>query len=143
VPHSRATTFRAVVALPPRSTVHLSIGIAKAFLRYTEHPPDAQRGWDLPAAVVVVLPSDDTRNVANASLNGGSRSGPNGGAEEEYGDAGTRIYTPTLLVDLSTPDFSMPYNVIIFSSSLVAFIFGSIFNLLTRKFVVLKVEGNK
>ncbi|KAJ7252017.1 Gpi16 subunit, GPI transamidase component-domain-containing protein [Mycena rebaudengoi] len=143
VPHSRATTFRAVVALPPRSTVHLSMGIAKAFRRYTEHPPDAQRGWDLPAGVVVGLPSSDARNAANSSFNRDSNGGVNGGVDDVYGDAGTRIYTPTLLVDLSTPDFSMPYNVIIFSSSLVAFIFGSIFNLLTRKFVVLKVEGDK
>ncbi|KAJ7775972.1 Gpi16 subunit GPI transamidase component [Mycena maculata] len=117
IPHSRAMTFQAVLTLPSRSTVHLSIDITKAFLRYTEHPPDAQRGWDLSPAVLVPL-------------------GP--GAEGR----GRRIYTPTLLVDLATPDFSMPYNVIIFSCSLVAFIFGSIFNLLTRKFVVLHAESN-
>ncbi|EEB91763.1 hypothetical protein MPER_09829, partial [Moniliophthora perniciosa FA553] len=58
----------------------------KAFFRYTEHPPDAQRGWDLPPAV-------------------------------------------------------MPYNVIIFTCSIVAFIFGSIFNLLSRKFVVVNVDA--
>jgi phosphatidylinositol glycan class T len=50
-----------------------------------------------------------------------------------------RIYTPALLVDPATPDFSMPYNVIIFTCSLVAFIFGSVFNGLTRSFVVLRV----
>jgi hypothetical protein len=49
-----------------------------------------------------------------------------------------RLYTSALLVDLATPDFSMPYNVVIFTGtcSLIAFIFGSVFNLLTRKFVV-------
>lgn len=94
--------------------------MTKAFLRYTEHPPDAQRGWDLPPAVFVPI-----------------------GLEEEGGDGVGRIYTPILLVDLATPDFSMPYNVIIMSSTLITFIFGSVFNLLTRKFVVVKVEGDE
>ena len=52
----------------------------------------------------------------------------------------TRMYTPALLVDLATPDFSMPYNVIIMSCTLIALIFGSVFNLLTRKFVVVHVN---
>ena len=86
--------------------------VTKAFLRYTEHPPDAQRGWDLPPAIITPV-----RLIDNGSLDG-------------------RIYTSALLVDLATPDFSMPYNVIIFTCSLIAFIFGSVFNLLTRKFVV-------
>jgi phosphatidylinositol glycan class T len=50
------------------------------------------------------------------------------------------IYTSALLVDLATPDFGMPYNVIIFTCSLIAFIFGSVFNLLTRKSVVVRFE---
>jgi phosphatidylinositol glycan class T len=94
--------------------------VTKAFLRYTEHPPDAQRGWDLPPAVFVPI-----------------RAGQEG--SDELG----RIYTPILLVDVATPDFSMPYNVIIMSSTLITFIFGSIFNLLTRKFIVAKVEGDE
>lgn len=63
--------------------------------------------------------------------------------DEEGWDGLERIYTSILLVDLATPDFSMPYNVIIMSSTLITFIFGSVFNLLTRKFVVVKVEGEE
>ena len=41
----------------------------------------------------------------------------------------------------------MPYNVIILSSTVIALAFGSVFNLLVRRFVVLKpgetVVGNK
>jgi phosphatidylinositol glycan class T len=91
--------------------------VTKSFLRYTEHPPDAQRGWDLPPAVILPLGQD---------ANGSAATG--------------RIYTPALLVDLATPDFSMPYNVIIFTCSLVAFLFGSVFNLLTRKFVIVPID---
>ncbi|KAJ7590211.1 GPI transamidase component PIG-T [Mycena floridula] len=119
LPHSRPATFQGVLRLPGHSTVKFSMDVTKAFLRYTDHPPDAQRGWDLPPAVFVPILSRDNSST-------------------EFGD---RIYTPTLLADLATPDFSMPYNVIIFTCSLVAFLFGSIFNLLTRKFVVVRLDG--
>ena len=113
MPHARPTTFQAILTLPPKSTLRLTMDVTKSFLRYTEHPPDAQRGWDLPPAVFVPLDS------AN-------------GTSGRY----QRIYTPSLLVDLATPDFSMPYNVIILSCTLITLVFGSVFNLLMRKFVV-------
>jgi phosphatidylinositol glycan class T len=109
-PHDKPALLQAIIELPPDDAVHLSLRVRKAFLRYQEHRPDAQRGWDLPPAVFVPLdrPHD-------------------------------RIYTSALLVDLATPDFSMPYNVIIMSSTLIALIFGSLFNLLIRRFVLVKV----
>ncbi|TRM62045.1 GPI transamidase component PIG-T [Schizophyllum amplum] len=116
IPHSRPTTFQATFTLPASSTTEITFDVTKAFLRYTEHPPDAQRGWDLPPAVLVPLDADPSILPP------------------------TRIYTPILLVDLATPDFSMPYNVIILSCSLIAFLFGSTFNLLTRKFVVIRLD---
>ena len=97
--------------------------VVKPFLRYTEHPPDAQRGWDLPPAVFVPLGI------------------PEGMDNISTGQRLRRVYTPVLLVDLATPDFSMPYNVIIMSCTLIALIFGSVFNLLTRRFVVVRVDG--
>lgn len=45
------------------------------------------------------------------------------------------IRTTSLLLSLPTPDFSMPYNVIILTSTVIALAFGSIFNLLARRFV--------
>jgi len=128
VPHSRPATFQAVLRLPPKSVTHLTMDVDKAFLRYTEHPPDAQRGWDLPPAVLTPLIAGVEHNDTHTS--NGYR-------------LGDPIYTSTLLVDVATPDFSMPYNVILFTCSLVAFIFGSIFNLLTRKFVVLHLDPNQ
>src|SRR5436190_17182584 len=57
------------------------------------------------------------------------------------------LRTPSLLLSLPTPDFSMPYNVIILSSTVIALAFGSIFNLLVRRFVALEpgdvIPGNK
>ena len=120
VPHSRPTLLQSVLTLPPNGTMQLTVDVTKPFLRYTEHPPDAQRGWDLPPAVLRPL------------------IGINGSTQHNLRRA-SRIYTPILLVDLATPDFSMPYNVIIMSCTLIALIFGSVFNLLTRKFVVTKI----
>ncbi|KAF8509714.1 GPI transamidase component PIG-T [Hysterangium stoloniferum] len=111
------TLFEPTLILPPNSTVHLTLDFDKTFLRYTEHPPDAQRGWDLPPAVLIPLSSNGSS--APPSL--------------------PRMYTNTLLVDLATPDFSMPYNVIIMTCTLIAMFFGNVFNLLTREFIAIKV----
>ncbi|KAF9239792.1 GPI transamidase component PIG-T [Melanogaster broomeanus] len=106
------------LTVPAKSTLRLSIDVSKAFLKYTEHPPDAMRGWDLPPAVLFPVSADNPG----------------------HGSIPRRMYTPTLLVDLPTPDFSMPYNVIILSCTLMTLIFGSIFNLLTRKWTIVQVE---
>lgn len=39
-----------------------------------------------------------------------------------------RIYSEPVLVTLSTPDFSMPYNVICFVCTVLAIGFGSLYN---------------
>lgn len=120
-PHSSPTTLQFQLLVPAESTLKITMDVTKAFLRYTEHPPDAQRGWDLPGAVVEYQFADS----------------------EDHNDEGRvdkkRMYTPPLLIDPATPDFSMPYNVIIFTCSLVAFLFGSVFNILTRRVVIVRV----
>ncbi|KAG8965549.1 Subunit of the glycosylphosphatidylinositol transamidase complex-like protein [Tulasnella sp. 408] len=104
-----------VLRLPAHSVTEMSMSFLKSFIAYTEHPPDAERGWDLPAAAI-------------------SFTLPDGRPEEPA----RRLYTRNLLIDLPTPDFSMPYNVIIMSSTVIALFFGSVFNLLTRRFVWVK-----
>lgn len=111
---NKPTLFESVLLLPPLSNIHMEIDFDKTFLRYTEHPPDAQRGWDLPSAVLIPYPSNSSVRLP------------------------PRMYTKTLLIDLATPDFSMPYNVITMSGALIAMLFGNVFNLLTRQFVAIK-----
>jgi len=55
------TLLEIPLLLPAMTEVQLSIEFEKVFLKYTEHPPDALRGWDLPGAVVIpyALPSDE------------------------------------------------------------------------------------
>jgi phosphatidylinositol glycan class T len=99
----RGTQLEIRMSIPADSTVVLTYDFEKAILRYTEYPPDANRGFDIPAAVIT---------VGNVS-----------------------IRTTSLLLPLPTPDFSMPYNVIILTSTVIALAFGNIFNLLVRRFV--------
>ncbi|KAM0723910.1 hypothetical protein Q7P37_000900 [Cladosporium fusiforme] len=115
----RGTHLELVINIPALSTVELNYDFEKAILRYTEYPPDANRGFDVAPAVIRVLPSNASSPMKEAG-------------QGEY------LRTTSLLLPLPTPDFSMPYNVIILTSTVIALGFGSIFNMLVRKFVLLE-----
>jgi GPI-anchor transamidase subunit T len=107
---ARGTQLEVKMRIPPKATVFLTYDFEKAILRYTEYPPDANRGFDVAAAVITIT------------------------SPEVNGDASS-IRTTTLLLSLPTPDFSMPYNVIIFTSTAIALAFGGVFNIIVRRFV--------
>ena len=115
----RGTHLELLIEVPAESTVEITYDFEKAILRYTEYPPDANRGFDIPAAVIRVLPSSNNTH---------SSSGASG--------QGAYLRTTSLLLPLPTPDFSMPYNVIILTSTVLALGFGSVFNFLVRRFVL-------
>jgi len=117
------TLLEIPLSLPPRSIIRMSFEFEKVFLKYTEHPPDAQRGWDLPGGVLVPAESYLPGKMALRDGKPGAGRVP-------------RMYTAPLLADLATPDFSMPYNVIILSGALIALIFGMVFNMLMRRFIL-------
>ena len=45
----------------------------------------------------------------------------------------TTMYTSSLMIEMPYPDFSMPYNVITLTSTLMAFVGGTVLNMLSRK----------
>lgn len=110
VDRERGTQLELVLSVPADSTVTLIYDIEKSILRYTEYPPDANRGFNVAPAVIRILNQKDQPSVY--------------------------LRTTGLLLSLPTPDFSMPYNVIILTSTVMALGFGSIFNLLVRRFVL-------
>ncbi|KAF9890203.1 Subunit of the glycosylphosphatidylinositol transamidase complex-like protein [Aspergillus nanangensis] len=116
VDRERGTQLELALSIPAASTVTLTYDFEKAVLRYTEYPPDANRGF----------------NVAPAVIKVNGRDAANGRSHPIY------IRTTSLLLPLPTPDFSMPYNVIILTSTVIALAFGSIFNLLVRRFVTVE-----
>jgi phosphatidylinositol glycan class T len=123
----RGTQLELRISVPPASTLTLTYDFDKAILRYTEYPPDANRGFDVAPAIIRLISSSSTRTNSTDA-----RDPP----------ANVYLRTTSLLLPLPTPDFSMPYNVIILTSTVMALAFGNVFNLLVRRFVGAdEVEG--
>lgn len=116
----RGTHLELTLSIPAHSTVILTYQFQKTLLRYTEYPPDANRGFDIPAAVIRVLSSPLPPREGDEIISAGR---------------GTYIRTTPLLLMLPTPDFSMPYNVIILTSTVMALGFGGFFNMAVRRMV--------
>ncbi|SPQ23408.1 034b75d1-34ed-4755-bed9-c4d503c03f2a [Thermothielavioides terrestris] len=138
VDRARGTQLEVRMRVPPAATVFLTYDFEKSILRYTEYPPDANRGFDVAAAVITILDpdhpgprSDQGSPAAGARTSRSSSRGSGGGRRF----AAYTLRTTTLLCSLPTPDFSMPYNVIIFTSTAIALAFGGVFNILVRRFV--------
>lgn len=104
-------------------------------LKYTEHRPDAERGNEIPSGILTLL---DLEGEAEQEELG------QGEAEnvQPKRSSRSRIYTTRLLLDVATPDFSMPYNVIIMSSTVMAIFFGLMQGTLTRRWGFVQVPGS-
>ncbi|TKS77433.1 GPI transamidase component PIG-T [Collichthys lucidus] len=95
-----------LIQLPPNSVTEVTVQFERALLKWTEYTPDPNHGF------YVGFPCKE---------------------ESSYF---VRVYTEPLLVNLPTPDFSMPYNVICLTCTVVAVGYGSLYNLLTRSFQI-------
>ncbi|KAJ6160712.1 hypothetical protein N7470_004108 [Penicillium chermesinum] len=112
IDRERGTQLELALSVPAASTVTLTYDFEKAILRYTEYPPDANRGFNVAPAVIRILNGVDSSPIY--------------------------IRSTSLLLPLPTPDFSMPYNVIILTSTVIALGFGTIFNILVRRVVLVE-----
>ena len=124
---ARGTHLEIRILVPQNSTVVLTYDFEKAILRYTEYPPDANRGFDVAPAIIGILQGGD---------GDGDR---HHGRDQPHSNAikvTSYLRTTSLLLYLPTPDFSMPYNVIILTSTVIALAFGTVFNILVRRFVL-------
>jgi phosphatidylinositol glycan class T len=116
---SEAHALELNFTLLPLQRVIFHLQFEKTFLHYTEHPPDAHRGFDLPS-VAIRLHADSSRNQRSVIM-----------------------YTEPLLIMLPTPDFSMPYNVITLTGTVFALCLGTVFNLFVRRMKNLKVVNGE
>lgn len=110
VDRARPTHLEYTITVPANTSFAISYQFDKSLLQYAEYPPDANHGFEIEAAVITVIE-------------------PN-----RY-----QMRTAALLLLLSTPDFSMPYNVIILTSTVIGLIFGTLFNLLVKRLVPVEV----
>jgi GPI-anchor transamidase subunit T len=138
----RGSQLELLITVPPSQTLELAYDFEKAILRYTEYPPDANRGRDVAPAVIRLIdyspdstaPSlhqtADGQLSFSASPHHSSMQVPNTGHQKT-----AYIRTTPLMLPLPTPDFSMPYNVIILTSTVIALAFGTVYNILVRQFI--------
>ncbi|KAL9643924.1 hypothetical protein ABK040_013333 [Willaertia magna] len=87
-----------------QNNIDIKIDFDKIYLKYTSYAPDANRGFDKSSSIIKI----------NNNL--------------------YTLYSNSLLISLPTPDFSMPYNVITLTCTIIALFFGSMFNILIRRF---------
>jgi phosphatidylinositol glycan class T len=97
-------------------------------LHIDEYPPDANQGFDIPSAVVSF---PDFQTSLNFLEDTSSDKSPLLAKLQERSPV--LSYTEVLLVPLTTPDFSMPYNVITITCTVFALYFGSLLNVLRRR----------
>uniref|UniRef100_A0A674CPJ2 Phosphatidylinositol glycan anchor biosynthesis class T n=1 Tax=Salmo trutta TaxID=8032 RepID=A0A674CPJ2_SALTR len=120
--------------LPPNSVTEVTVQFERALLKWTEYTPDPNHGFYVGSSVISALvPSVvamDTNSTQERPLF--SSFFPC----KEESSYFMRVYTEPLLVNLPTPDFSMPYNVICLTCTVVAVGYSSLYNLLTRTFQV-------
>ncbi|KAL7754329.1 Subunit of the glycosylphosphatidylinositol transamidase complex-like protein [Sorochytrium milnesiophthora] len=134
----RPSVLEITLAVPYGETVAVTFQFYKAFLRYTEHRPDANRGFDIGSGMLTVL---DANSSSVASLASGSAATAGSSSSPSLSSpTPRRLYGDNILVQLPTPDFSMPYNVITFTSTIIAFFFGSLFNSINRAMVAVKTS---
>lgn len=118
--------------IPARSTIEISIDFDFIFLKWLEYPPDANHGHYLGAAVLTAqLPV--ARNLTAIPIDGCLFADSFNASRPGYL---VQIRTESLLISMPTPDFSMPYNVICLTCTVVALAFGPIHNMSTKKLVV-------
>lgn len=121
-----------LIQLPANSVTKVSIQFERALLKWTEYTPDPNHGFYVsPSVLSALVPS----MVAAKPVDW--EESPLFNTLFPVSDGSTyfvRLYTEPLLVNLPTPDFSMPYNVICLTCTVVAVCYGSFYNLLTRTF---------
>jgi len=124
------------LTLPANSITQIEWEFHKGFLKWTEYPPDAHRGFDLgPAVISALLPV--ARNWTGVPRHVSTLHDSWNASQSGYF---VRVHTESLVVSMATPDFSMPYNVICLACTVVALAFGPLFNLTTKR-LVLKESG--
>ncbi|KAL3156874.1 hypothetical protein ABBQ38_001141 [Trebouxia sp. C0009 RCD-2024] len=108
------------------SSAVLRISFQKAFLTVFDHPPDAHRGFDIPAALLTFLDTS-TEHQGPWNVTQQVKSDRSIPKLEDFHILhhlahfkGQHLYTTGALVALPTPDFSMPYNVCCMTCTVLA-----------------------
>lgn len=135
IPRQRPEVLELELLVPPKAKIAFKVSFDKHTIRYEEHPPDAHRGLDVGAATVWEIEDYDEGYESSSGVHHGHPS------STPYTKVLGTWKTEVALIEVAVPDFSMPYNVVIFTSTILALFTGSAINLLTRRFVDVIVPG--
>lgn len=108
IDRKRPSQLELLFELAPRAEMIMSIRFERAFLQNTEYPFDPKRGFDISGAHIVYRD-----------------------AEHEV-----RLAMPTLLLTMPTPDFTMTYNVISFTSFIISMFYSAVVHAFYRRWRV-------
>tara|TARA_R110002050_G_scaffold28813_1_gene74471 strand:+ start:646 stop:1758 length:1113 start_codon:yes stop_codon:yes gene_type:complete len=142
----RPALLEYVVTLQPQSLLTVTTEYDTSLLYFFEYPPDAHRGFDVGGAPVSYSFHSKKKHISNENKNDAENPRSQDGdfsevaavlhpefsglrsAEESGKDRSYLQYTEMVRIMLPTPDFSMPYNVIVFTSTAIALFFGQMLN---------------
>ena len=133
------------LVLPPNSRSTITIDVDFQLLRWTEYPPDANKGFYINSGTITaILPTTETTKYVVETLPREFDTFTDylDYREEHRGNVSGfthlfRIYTESLTVYVPTPDFSMPYNALCLVCTVVAIGFGSVHSLTTKRFTLI------
>ncbi|PNF27160.1 GPI transamidase component PIG-T [Cryptotermes secundus] len=137
---ARARPYYLEVALrlPARSITEISLEFDYVFLKWQEYPPDANHGFYIGAAVITsLLPVG--RNYTGLPQDGSTITSSFNASRDGYL---VQLRTETLIITMPTPDFSMPYNVICLTCTVIALAFGPLHNITTKRLRLKNKEQN-
>ena len=123
------STMESTLIMAPGDVLRVEIQFLLVFLQFEQFPPDANRGFDIPSAIIQVGQRKEEKNQKKKK-----KKKKKGHRDETTTTTTfTTMYTSSLMIEMPYPDFSMPYNVITLTSTLMAFVGGTVLNMLSRK----------
>ncbi|KAJ3354963.1 hypothetical protein GGF32_002290 [Allomyces javanicus] len=127
IDRQRPTVMEVQVTVPASHLCTLQVVYELANLQYAEFRPDAERGFEVGSGLVTLF------------LNGTRPARLPTAADVKTSDV-VRIHADIVQVQLPVPDFSMPYNVITFTCTVLAFYFGTMFSLTLSRAVSYRID---
>eukprot|EP00301_Raphidiophrys_heterophryoidea_P002602 c11214_g1_i3.p1 GENE.c11214_g1_i3~~c11214_g1_i3.p1 ORF type:complete len:497 (-),score=117.50 c11214_g1_i3:153-1643(-) len=102
--HNDMQLFRMSCEVPGHSVTQITYSYLKGYVTWSQHPPDPARGFSIPPLEARIT----------------------------VGTFSATVHSPSLLVLVPTPDFSMPFNALCIVCTVVTFFVGSSLAILSR-----------
>merc|ERR1712083_268303 len=137
VDRKKPYSLEMVLEVPAKSYLEISIEFEKSLLKWLEYPPDANKGFYVNSALISTILEDKTNFTGIERRASSYKETMSNGQSPVL----IQLYTESLLVNLPTPDFSMPYNVICLTCTVVALAFGPLHNITTKSLTIVEPEN--